>query len=177
MVDFVVNGTLRSSLALEWLWNYIASPVLDALGLTENPGDDWPHVWWIMTGLLTKFPIHAAGVHRKGYSDSVLDRVISSYQTSVQSIIRGRKRPVARPLQQALLVSMEKTPSSPNLPNGTREVAAVRKVCESMSITTVELNPRKEDIISQLLQSDIFHYAGHAYTDGHNPVELPMPGC
>ncbi|KAG5747343.1 hypothetical protein H9Q70_009971 [Fusarium xylarioides] len=151
MIDFVVN---------------------EALDLTKAPGAEWPHLWWIMTGLLTKFPIHAAGVHRKGTSDSILDRVISSYQTSVQSIIRGRKRrTAARPLQQALLVSMEKTPGSFNLPNAPKEVAAVREVCESMSITTVESKPHKQDIIAQLFQSDIFHYAGHAYTDGHNPVE------
>ncbi|KAF5637706.1 30S ribosomal S17P protein [Fusarium sp. NRRL 52700] len=172
MINFVVDGTLRSSRSMEWLWTCIASPVLEALDLTKAPGAEWPHVWWIMTGLLTKFPIHAAGVYKTDTSDNVLDRVVSSYQTSVQSIIRGRKRPTAtRPLQQALLVSMEKTPGSFDLPNAPKEVATVRKVCESMSMTTVESKPRKQDIIAQLFQSDIFHYAGHAYTDGYNPIE------
>ncbi|UZP46510.1 hypothetical protein NXS19_014322 [Fusarium pseudograminearum] len=166
------EGTIRSSLALEWLWDCIAKPALDALGFIKTPVGDWPHVWWIMTGLLSKFPIHAAGEHSHGSSNTVLDRVISSYQTSVQSIIRGRKRPFeTRPLQQALLVGMEATPGSSFLPNAAKEVAAVRQVCESMSIKTVQPEPVKAAITSHLLQSEIFHYAGHAYTDGHDPAE------
>ncbi|KAM0200488.1 hypothetical protein ACHAQI_011692, partial [Fusarium lateritium] len=172
MIKFSREGTLKSSLALEWLWKCIARPVLDALGFTKTPDGDWPHVWWIMTGLLTKFPIHAAGLHAKGCSDSVLDRVVSSYQSSVQSIVRGRKRPApTRPLHQALLVGMETTPGSSSLPNASEEIAEVRKVCKKMLIDPIELEPRKEDIMSQLLQSDIFHYAGHAYTDSNDPAE------
>ncbi|KAM0371416.1 hypothetical protein ACHAPY_010136 [Fusarium culmorum] len=166
------EGTIRSSLALEWLCNCIAKPVLDALGFIKTPETEWPHVWWVMTGLLSKFPIHAAGEHSHGSANTVLDRVISSYQTSVQSIIRGRKRPFeARPLQQALLVGMEATPGSSFLPNAAKEVAAVRQVCESMSIKVVQPEPVKAAITSHLLQSEIFHYAGHAYTDGHDPAE------
>jgi tetratricopeptide (TPR) repeat protein len=171
MTRFIKEGTLRSSLALEWLWDCIASPILDALGLTKTPDSDWPHVWWVMTGLLTKFPIHAAGYQAKDSTNTVLDRVVSSYQTSVQSIIRGRKRPIGARLQQALLVGMEMTPGSSYLPNASNEVVAVRQVCESMSIKTVEPKPVKADITAQLLQSEVFHYAGHAYTDGRNPSE------
>ncbi|KAF4480165.1 Benzoate 4-monooxygenase [Fusarium agapanthi] len=72
---------------------------------------------------------------------------------------------------RALLASMEKTPGSFNLPNAPKEVAAVREIWESMSITTLESKPHKQDIIGQLFQPDIFHHAGHACTDGHNPVE------
>ncbi|CZS74913.1 unnamed protein product [Fusarium graminearum] len=126
----------------------------------------------INTRLLSKFPIHAAGEHSHGRSNTVLDRVISSYQTSVQSIIRGRKRPFeAKPPQQALLVGMEATPGSSFLPNAAKEVNAVRQVCESMSIKTVQPEPVKAAITSHLLQSEIFHYAGHAYIDGLDPVE------
>ncbi|CAJ0546912.1 Ff.00g015390.m01.CDS01 [Fusarium sp. VM40] len=172
MIKFSSEGTLKSSLALEWLWNCVARPVLDALGFTKTPAGDWPHVWWIMTGFLTKFPIHAAGLHTKGCADSVLDRVVSSYHTSVQSIVRGRKRPApTRPLHQALLVGMETTPGSSSLPNASKEIDAVRKVCETMSIDPIELKPRKKDIMSQLLESEIFHYAGHAYTDSNDPAE------
>jgi len=43
------KGSLGSSRVLEWLWNTIAGPVLNALGFTQPPGDSWPHVWWIPT--------------------------------------------------------------------------------------------------------------------------------
>ncbi|SPJ80737.1 uncharacterized protein FTOL_08841 [Fusarium torulosum] len=172
MIKFSREGTLKSSLALEWLWKCVANPVLDALGFTKTPSGEWPHVWWIMTGMLTKFPIHAAGLHVKGCADSVLDRVISSYQTSVQSLVRGRKRHApTRPLHQALLVGMETTPGSSSLPNASKEIDAVRRACETMSIDAVELKPRKKEIMSQLLESEIFHYAGHAYTDSNDPAE------
>ncbi|QKD48592.2 uncharacterized protein FOBCDRAFT_236235 [Fusarium oxysporum Fo47] len=112
MIEYVKNGTFRSGGALEWLWDCVASPVLNALGFDKPPsGGDWPHVWWIMTGLLNKFPIHAAGYHSKGSSETVIDRVISSYHSSIRSIIHGRKRPISAETQtNALLVAMEATP-------------------------------------------------------------------
>jgi hypothetical protein len=78
---------------LEWLWETGAKPVLDVLQYTEVPPNDfWPRIWWIPTGPLTKFPIHAAGCHRHGSSDAVVDRVISSYSSSVKTLIHGRQR-------------------------------------------------------------------------------------
>ncbi|KAF5588766.1 tetratricopeptide-like helical [Fusarium pseudocircinatum] len=71
MIEYVRNGTFRSDEALQWLWNGVASPVLNALGFDKPASEgDWPHVWWIMTGLLNKFPIHAAGHHLKGSSET-----------------------------------------------------------------------------------------------------------
>ncbi|EGU73266.1 hypothetical protein FOXB_16222 [Fusarium oxysporum f. sp. conglutinans Fo5176] len=112
MIEYVKNGTFRSDEALEWLWDCVASPVLNALGFEKPPSErDWSHVWWIMTGLLNKFPIHAAGYHSKGSSETVIDRVISSYHSSIRSIIHGRKRPISAATQtNALLVAMEATP-------------------------------------------------------------------
>lgn len=35
---------------LEWLWDVIAKPILDALGFVQPPlGNNWPHIWWIPT--------------------------------------------------------------------------------------------------------------------------------
>lgn len=62
---------------LEWLWDTVAAPVLHALGFTQSPADDnWPHVWWILTSVLSHFPIHAAGYHGKGKqsSETVLEQ-------------------------------------------------------------------------------------------------------
>ncbi|EQB46468.1 hypothetical protein CGLO_14483 [Colletotrichum gloeosporioides Cg-14] len=68
--------------SLENLWDVMACPVLDKLGFLEPPrGGDLPHVWWILTGSLSRLPIHAAGYHQEGSFDTVMDRVISSYST------------------------------------------------------------------------------------------------
>ncbi|KAJ9492046.1 hypothetical protein VN97_g1199 [Penicillium thymicola] len=52
------------SRTLEWLWDDIICPVLDALGFTGPPsGGQWPQIWWVPTGKLTRFSIHAACHH------------------------------------------------------------------------------------------------------------------
>ena len=112
------NVHLGSPKALEWLWDTVTSPILDALGFTQPPtGDDWPHIWWIPTGPLNRYPIHAAGRHTKGSSFTVLDRVMSSYSSSVKAIIHSRQRKIIRSTTpQALLVAMEHTPGNSSLP-------------------------------------------------------------
>lgn len=118
---------------LEWLWDVVIHPILDALGFTGPPSENnWPHVWWIPTGPLSRFPIHAAGRHAKGSSESVLDRVMSSYSSSVKAIVHGRRRPPSRSTStQALLVAMEDTPGNDKLPFATKEVAMLHGVCDS----------------------------------------------
>ncbi|KAF4958834.1 hypothetical protein FGADI_2178 [Fusarium gaditjirri] len=131
MIDYANNGTFRSDEAIQWFWDGVAGPVLDALGIDKPPAEgDWPHVWWIMTGLLNKFPIHAAGHHSKDSSETVIGNVISSYHSSIRSIIRGRKRHRSAETQtNALLVAMESTPGSSKLSFATREIAAIRGLC------------------------------------------------
>lgn len=48
-----VNAQLRD--VPKWLWDVAVGPVLDELGFTETPepGQVWPHVWWIPTGLFS----------------------------------------------------------------------------------------------------------------------------
>lgn len=54
------------------------NPVLDYLGIKERPdkNQESPKVWWITTGFLNMFPIHAAGYHNQGCTPNTLDRVI-----------------------------------------------------------------------------------------------------
>ncbi|KAI1049495.1 hypothetical protein LB506_004574 [Fusarium annulatum] len=172
MIEYVKNGTFKSDEALQWLWDCVANPVLNALGFDKPPPEgDWPHVWWIMTGLLNKFPIHAAGYHLKGSSETVIDRVISSYHGSIQSIIRSRKRPTSATTQtNALLVAMEATPGSSKLPFATAEIEAIRAICKSMFIEPDEPEPSRDNILSSLLECGIFHFAGHARTDPEDPI-------
>lgn len=56
---------------LSWLWDTIVLPVLDYLGYhgppagTGNSGS-MPHIWWIPTGSLIGFPLHAAAIISAG---------------------------------------------------------------------------------------------------------------
>ncbi|RYP62960.1 hypothetical protein DL770_009501 [Monosporascus sp. CRB-9-2] len=106
---------------LEGLWDAVVKPILDELGFAKpvtQPGDDWPRIWWIPTGALSKFPIHAAGYHDHFSGETVLDRVMSSYSPSIRALTEGRRRqlgnrvsksPQHQQHEQVLLVAMEET--------------------------------------------------------------------
>jgi hypothetical protein len=68
---------------LEWLWDTVSCPILEALGFS-NPASDnnWSRVWWIPTGLLSQLLVHAAGYHTRESIETVLDGVMSSYTSS-----------------------------------------------------------------------------------------------
>ncbi|MCJ1440094.1 MAG: hypothetical protein MMC23_000576 [Stictis urceolatum] len=158
---------------LEWLWDAVAEPVLLALGFINTPPDGkWPNIWWISIGLLSKLPIHAAGYHTDGSSRTVLDRVISTYSLSIQSIIKGRRRKIPHPSDpaKALLVAMKDTPERESLPFAVDEVEMIRDICRQTFIETLEPVPRKEPILANLQDCHIFHFAGHGHTSESNSL-------
>ncbi|KAK8093411.1 CHAT domain-containing protein [Apiospora hydei] len=141
---------LGSPPVLEWLWDVIASPILEALGFRETPLRERCLATWY---------------HMRRSSETVLDRVISSYSSSIRAIIDSRRQPAAASeTVQALLVAMEYTrewgPPCLQLP---------KSLCESKNIHTVEPICRKEEVMSELPRCAIFHFAGHGYTDAVDP--------
>ncbi|KAM3069480.1 hypothetical protein ACMFMG_005585 [Clarireedia jacksonii] len=168
-------GDLAAPKILEWLWETIAQPVLDTMGFTKQPSDGrWPRIWWIPTGPLSKFPLHAAGCHTNGSTETVLDRVISSYSSSIKAIIHGRRQrrnpqgTLSVPAR-ALLIAMDHTPGSPPLPFARGEVEMLHGLCQSMGLESIEPGRRKQDIMSHLRHCNIFHFAGHGCTDDDDP--------
>ena len=161
---------------LKWLWNTIARPVLDTLGFTQTPSTDrWPHIWWIPTGLLAKFPIHAAGYQSQSSSDAVIDRVISSYSSSVKAIIHGRRhrpQPTRRPSsEKVILLAMHKTPCCEDLKFATQEIQELERLCSSMNLQVSKPSPYKEQVLSALKNCKIFHFAGHGHTAIRDPSQ------
>ncbi|KAK8016718.1 hypothetical protein PG993_014907 [Apiospora rasikravindrae] len=176
------DSTIGSLKTLKWLWSTIGRPVLEALGHTNRPVDltSWPRVWWIPTGLLTKFPLHAAGFHDIHTSDSVMDRVMSSYSSSISSIIEGRQR--QRPLstsslqKSAILVGMERTPGRiyGDLHWASEEIGLVRNQFTSLGVDPREPQRTKQDVLRHIRGCLIFHFAGHGYTDPINPSDSTL---
>ena len=81
---------------LGWLWEAIAAPVLDHLGLTGPPGEGepWPQLWWCVSGWLSFLPLHAAGHHQTRFNtnpQTVADRVASSYTPTIRALIHARR--------------------------------------------------------------------------------------
>jgi tetratricopeptide (TPR) repeat protein len=169
----VQRGSLGSPIVLRWLWDVAMGPILDALGFIQPPSaNNWPHVWWIPTGPLSKFPLHAAGHHSSGSNKSVLDRVMSSYSTSIKAIIQSRRRRIAPSTPaQVLLVAMQDTPEHSSLPFAVKEIAMLRDLCRLMGFNPVEPRRCKQDIMPYLPDCKIFHFAGHGHSDNHDPSQ------
>ncbi|KAG5764256.1 hypothetical protein H9Q72_007654 [Fusarium xylarioides] len=165
-----LNARSISSKLLEWIWYAFARDILNDLGFVGNVPDMWPRVWWIPTGPLSKFPIHAAGFHFREVKETVCDRVVSSYSSSIRALIRGRQQPDAIEAKAALLVAMRDTPSHPNLPFAAKEVGILDKFCKSHAITPIEPSRKKERVLSYLRDCKVFHFAGHGMAHHQNPL-------
>ncbi|KAI4148274.1 MAG: hypothetical protein LQ340_005151 [Diploschistes diacapsis] len=162
---------------LEWLWNIVAKPVLSALDLAQNVSDlsKAPHIWWIPTGAISRFPIHAAGCHAASSGQTVMDRAISSYSVSLTALLNSRSaKPPAHAPQSALLVSMRSTPMQSELPNAKAEIEQIEKFCNSASITCLQPTPEKQAILANLPACQIFHFAGHGLASKKDPLQSSL---
>jgi hypothetical protein len=169
--------SVGSTRTLQWLWDVAAGPVLDALGhQCPPPNLSPPRVWWIPTGALSHFPIHAAGYHTKGSTKTVLDRVMSSYGSSIKALVYGRRHSVRRATESAseyaLLVAMQETPylqGGSTLPFATREVEMLADLCPSLELKAARPLQRREEVLAHLRACKIFHFAGHGHSDPLDP--------
>jgi hypothetical protein len=164
---------------LDWLWKVITEPVLTALGFTCPPeaGHPWPRVWWCPTGLLTVLPIHAAGHHPRlraavtDSSDSVLDRVISSYTPTLTALTRIHQPPVLTPVRQ-LTVGMPTTPGLSPLPAVSTELKVVARHLppgtEHQQLVGPEATPAA--VLTAIVTHSWVHLACHASQQYADPA-------
>ncbi|KAF5693645.1 hypothetical protein FDENT_1877 [Fusarium denticulatum] len=174
-IDSKYQSLGRGSLkVLEWLWDAVTEPILTALGFTEVLREgQMKRVWWVLTGSLSTFPIHAAGRHSQRNGQTVMDRVISSYATSVSAIAQSRRTaPVSH--KGALLVSAGETPGHRRLAFADKEIGLLRDICHWMKLQPVEPQPINEEVVCHLRKCKIFHFAGHGYTDTADPSKSQL---
>ncbi|KAI1104103.1 CHAT domain-containing protein [Jackrogersella minutella] len=158
---------------LQWLWETVASPVLGALGFVRPPKGDWPRIWWIPTGLLAKFPIHAAGYHSASSYDTVLDRAISSYSSSVKALIHSRQNRSKDKMpwgsEDIVLLGMEKTPGHSALQFVSQEMKELERLFDSTQLQVSRPQPFRQDVLDAIRNCKIFHFAGHGLSDPLDP--------
>ncbi|GKZ81590.1 hypothetical protein AnigIFM56816_006111 [Aspergillus niger] len=180
MNSYEIHTSQFLHLLLSWLWVALARPVLDYLGYTHTPeqGEPWPHIWWIPTGETIYFPIHAAGIHDKDTDETVMDRVVSSYASSIRSLIHSRRGGLAKPpsstkyRQQALLVSMPETPNQSSLPFAVNEIATIEPLIQDMGLTpTHRKSENTNEVLKSMKNSTILHFAGHGMSHASDPTQ------
>ncbi|MFE7901043.1 CHAT domain-containing protein [Streptomyces sp. NPDC057424] len=173
---------------LEWLWDAVTGPVLDALGHDREPGPDdpWPRVWWVPGGLLGLLPLHAAGHHTEPGPGrrTVMDRVISSYTPTVRALGHAREqdeRAATGPSRSSrgLVVAMPTTPGLPDgkLDHADQEAETARALLPGVTLlredpgagTANPALPTKANVLAQLTDCAFAHFVCHGRTHPQDP--------
>jgi tetratricopeptide (TPR) repeat protein len=155
---------------LGWLWDVVAEPVLDALGLASEPAPDqpWPRIWWSPSGVLSTLPLHAAGHHGEGSgaSRTVMDRAISSYTPTIRALAHSRAR--SHGSGKVLAVAMPETPGAAALEGALREL---RQLASRYPYTLTLTGPEATGsrILAELPHHSVAHFACHAVNDPAEP--------
>jgi CHAT domain len=165
--------------AARWLWDVLAQRVLEQLGLTGNPGlaagagdpREAPRIWWVPTGELARFPLHAAGYHASadGAPRSVFGRVVSSYATSLTSLrqaitSRAPEHPPDGAVPGVLAVAMPHTPAlgpAGDLPSAMAEMAVVTRHFP-MAVTIAGAGATRAATLEAVRSASIAHFGCHA---------------
>jgi CHAT domain-containing protein len=161
MVQTIENHTVLSARrdneilrkVLDWLWEVAIGPILEELKFTETR-DEWPRVMWVPVGLLSLFPLHAAG--------STIDRVISSYTPTLRALGHARDQIGRSNIKNILIATMATTPKRSPLPFVVEETNIINTLPLQRTILQ---NPSKTQVLEQLAQCSIAHFACHGQVD------------
>jgi tetratricopeptide (TPR) repeat protein len=165
------DGTQEDLLeVLAWLWDVVAAPVLEHLGYATplDPGIGGRRVWWIPTGPLSALPVHAAGHHLAG-TDTVLDRVVSSYTPTVQAL-RHSRRQSRRQHGSAggmLAVGIEEAGGLPRLAKAAEEAALVADLHGGLPLLNAQAT--RAAVTKALPSARWAHFACHADAKEDDP--------
>ncbi|SCK09704.1 Tetratricopeptide repeat-containing protein [Streptomyces sp. WMMB 322] len=161
---------------LQWLWDSVAGPVLEELGITSTPADDesWPRLWWCPSGLLSFLPLHAAGYHNSRFTPAprtVLDRVVSSYTPTVRALTHARRGHADVPLgeHRTLIVTMPRTKNTPDLPGALAEAELLRELLPGPVQILRGPQANYASVLEALPQASRAHFACHASSDLLSP--------
>ncbi|MEV0178593.1 CHAT domain-containing protein [Streptomyces sp. NPDC050625] len=171
---------------LAWLWDVLAEPVLDALGLTgrppssrlrpdrgnpHEPGAPWPRLWWSPSGVLNSFPLHAAGHHGPDApaGAAVLDRVASSYTPTLRALLFSRARRRAAPGRRSTLaVAMPETAGQAPLARTVAEAAEA--VAAGGGVPLIGAAATRDAVRAAVPAASLVHFACHADSDPEEPA-------
>lgn len=157
--------------ALRTIWDDILVHVFRKLHITSGDNMALPQhrIWWYLTGPLTFIPIHAAGSGNGAIDVSRV--VISSYVTTLESLLRGHYKSVAIGQGKLLSVSQPKTPGQNSLPQAMDEVNDVIQVFKASGLSKDNIvclhgSEATVDAVSSALNSCSWvHLACHAFQD------------
>ncbi|GAB3439683.1 CHAT domain-containing protein [Actinophytocola sediminis] len=151
-----------------WLWDTVAAPVLDVLD-ADDPDRAAPHrVWWCPTGPLTLLPLHAAGRYGTRIRQTVPDRTVSSYTTSLSALLRASRHAAPGNAATMVTVGMPHTEGKADLPAVARELDHIgATVPGTRSLVGAAATP--DAVLAELRRHRSAHFACHATQDVAEP--------
>jgi hypothetical protein len=158
---------------LTWIWDAITSPILAHLGHAATPPADatWPRVWWCPVGTLALLPLHASGdhlakpLHGQG-RPSVMDRVVSSYITTLRGLAYARAQQPGS-ADTTLIVAVPDAPQAPPLPGVVAESETLARLIPGAHVAT---HPTRATVLPALSAHRVAHFACHGYADPDTPA-------
>ncbi|KAJ3565059.1 hypothetical protein NP233_g7889 [Leucocoprinus birnbaumii] len=149
---------------LQWLYTMVVSPIYDVLRENSATGG---RLWWCPTGLLTYFPLHAAGPP---------NNFVPSYTSTLNSLLRGRKRRYKPATNSKIIViGISELPDGgyAPLPNVMKEVQIIKEVTPHKTII-VNSQAVTRNVVTELPAAEWLHLACHGQQG--NPKE-PLNSC
>ena len=162
---------------LNWLWKYVKF-ILYVVGHQDVSlaVDSLPRIWWIGTGLASSLPFHAAGNHSPGSTENTFSHVISSYASSIKTLSYSRSRcsvNIGSDLK-TMIATMPVTPGLKadlaRLPGVVTEKKNVIDILQHHATVKDVEQPSTEEVIQNLEECNIAHFACHGRTNHLNPL-------
>ncbi|OSS52450.1 hypothetical protein B5807_01875 [Epicoccum nigrum] len=157
---------------LKWLWDAAVQPILQELNLLQSkrgtPTAALPRIWWITSGILGQFPLHAAGHRWHNSLENTLGHVVSSYIPTIRALEYAREKMAcasASNPSKALIVAMPRTFGVCELIKIDPETETIAGLlgCERMQYTS------KADVMRKLEHSNLVHFGCHGEADPLHP--------
>lgn len=163
------------------LWDRVASPVLDACGMSVPPpgGTALPRLWWCPVGIMAFLPLHVAEQYAEaGRGPSVLDRAATSYTPTIGALAYARRAtgpdggpgadapPPAdrRPEGGTLIVGLPDTPGAPALRSAEAECAALERLLPDAT-PLYGPDATHTAVTAALRRSSVTHFVCHGVSD------------
>ncbi len=167
---------------LGWLWDTVAGPVLERLGITDSPKEQgpWPRLWWCPSGLLSLLRLHAAGRRDLGgaHPAGVLDRVVCSYTSTVRALAHARRPHVgsgtdgagpSRSPSRVVALAMPVTQGESDLTGASEETAELQQRLPGRVDVLTGAGATYRTAVAALPGARWAHFACHAAADLNNP--------